>query len=145
MKARYERLKSLMDMEKRTTKFAIEHNYHDDVPGIHKEYAKDIRDYLEQIDREYPDCIAKPITEAWRTIIDDPDDIALSGYHYRIFKTDTPDEWTDDEIEEYIMDEVGYPPIYSPYDCTGKRFTRWCSWSRQPIGIVMIHAWGTDL
>ena len=142
---RYENVKSLMEAEKFITEMVMKHGNVDAAPEIHKEYTKKVRDALKYIDRNYVDHLAKPITEGWRTVVRDPDDIALSGYDFRILISEDPDDWTDEEIEEYIMEEVGYPPICGPYDCTGKRFTRWCNWSRQPVGIVMIHAWGTDL
>lgn len=112
---------------------------------VHRRYVKQVRDYIKEIDREFVDPLAKPITDGWRTVIDDPDDIALEGYDYRILDVKNADEWDDQFIEDYIMSEVGYPPICSPYDCTGKRFTSYVSFSRQPAGIVMIHRWGTDL
>ena len=145
MLQRYKQIKDLYEIEKDIVSFLTESGHAEHVPDVHKRYTEQRREYYRSIDRNHVDPIAKPLTEKWRTIIDDPDDIALSGRDYRIFMTETPDEWTDDEIEEFIMEEVGYPPICSPYDCTGKRFTSWCSWSRQPIGIVMIHCWGTDL
>ena len=141
---RYEQIKSLMESRNNIEELVRKHGNADAVPDIHREYTVKIRKAYKDIDRNYIDQLEKPITNAWRTVVTDPDDIALSGYHFRIMTTD-PDEWTDEEIEEYIMDEVGYGSINSPYDCTGKRFTRWCAWSRQPVGIVMIHAWGTDL
>lgn len=113
------------------------------INGWRKKEIRRIRDKIAQIDREFPDPLEKPLTERWRGTIDE--DCGESGYDYRILPTENPDDWTDDDIDEYIMCEVGYPPINSPYDCTGKRFTMWTSWSRQPIGIVMIHAWGLDV
>lgn len=145
MLRRYEELKSMYDHEKSMSEFLKECGHADKIRHVHADYALQRHEYIRKIDRNYTDQLMKPITEEWRTIVDDPEDIALSGYDYRIFRTETPDEWTDDEIEEFIMDEVGYPPICSPYDCTGRRFTSWVSWSRQPVGIVMIHRWGTDL
>ena len=105
--------------------------------------VRKIRNELKRIDREFPDPLEKPITEGWRCYIDKK--YGESGYHYRIFKSADPDDWTDEDIEEYIMSEVGYGHINSPYDCTGRLFTRWCSWSKTPAGIVMIHAWGLDV
>lgn len=102
-----------------------------------------IRDKIAKIDWEFPDPLEKPLTERWRGIMDD--ECGEFGYDYRIFPTENPDDWTDDDIEEYIRCEVGYPPINSPYDCTGRRFTMWTNWSRQPIGIVMVHRWGLDV
>ena len=142
---RYEEIKSLIEVENEIKKFATENGKTEIIPEIHQKYTERIREKLRYIDRNYIDPLGKPITEKWRTIVPDKEDIAISGYDYCVKVVDDPDDWTDEEIEEFIMDEVGYPPICEPWDCTGKRFTRWCSWNRQPIGIVMIHAWGTDL
>jgi len=142
---RYECIKDLMDIAKSASESFIKMGHPEIAEDVVKDYKRKIRKAYKDIDRDHYDQLSKPITEEWRTIIDDPEDIALSGKHYRILLVDNQDEWTDEEIREYIMDEVGYPDIWEPWDCTGKRFTRWCSWSIQPIGIVMIHAWGTDL
>ena len=141
---RYEWIKDLMEIEKELCELCIEHGKPEHVKDIHKKYTEKIREELKRIDRNYIDPLQKPLTEDWRTYVDDRG-IDASGYDYRIKKVENPDEWTDDDIEEYIMCEVGYPPICGPYDCTGKRFTMWTSFKRTPAGIVMIHRWGTDL
>lgn len=115
-----------------------------DVPKIEVEYRKDIRKELKSANMYYTDPLEKSLKEGWRTVVDD-DDLAVSGTDFRIVVLEEGEEWTDEEIEEFIQDEVVYPPIWEPWDCTGKRFTRWYTWRRQPVGIVMIHAWGTDL
>ena len=89
------------------------------------------------------DALEHSIMDGWRSVIDD-DDIAVSGKDFRILPTNAED-WSDDEIEAYIMEEVGYPAITSPWDCTGQRFTERVYFKRCPVGIVMIHSWGTDL
>ena len=51
---------------------------------------------------------------------------------------------TDEEIEEMVEDMT--IRIYSPYDCTGKRFTRWITTHRNPSGLVSyIHEMGLDV
>lgn len=105
-----------------------------------RKVIREIREKLARIDRDFPDPLVKPITEDWRRVYSD--EYGEDGYDFRILKAEG---WTDEEIEDYIMSEVGYPPICSPYDCTGKRFTSWTSWSKQPCGIVMIHSFGLDV
>ena len=141
---RYDKYKDLKKRETAMCKI-LEEMEPDTIHEVRKMFREWMRDALREANKYIEDPIAKPITKAWRRIVPEPERIDISGYDYRILVSEDPDDWTDEEIEEYIMDEVGYPPICEPWDCTGKRFTRWCSWSRQPIGIVMIHAWGTDL
>lgn len=143
MLRRYENIKDLMELEQEMKDLVRKHGNPAKVGEIHKVYVRKIRDELKRIDRNFTDPLEKPLTEKWRTQVDD--EYGEDGKDYRILVVEDPDDWTDEEIEEYIMDAVGYPPINSPYDCTGKRFTAWTSWSRQPVGIVMIHIWGLDV
>lgn len=142
MLRRYERIRNMMDLERKYEQLIMEHGDPSKINDWRRMYVREIRDELKKINREYRDPLEKPMSEGWRGQIDY--EYGESGYHYRILATN-PEEWTDEEIEEYIMSEVGYGSIHSPYDCTGLRFTRWCSWSKQPCGIVMIHAWGLDV
>lgn len=140
---RYEKIRDMLDFIKFSNKYLKEHNVSTDIIKQHRDnIIRDVRKELKRIDIQYVDPLGKPMTEEWREHIDEDSE---SGYDYRILKVDNTDGWTDDEIEMFIMQEVGYPPICSPYDCTGKRFTRCVSFSRQPCGIVMIHSWGLDV
>ena len=143
MKERYkqvaERIKYLIETEK----FFTENGKADKINKLRRKYVPRIRQELKRANEYYRDPIEKSISEGWRGQIDY--NCGDSGTDYRILKVENVDEWTDDDIEEYIMENVGYPPICSPYDCTGKRFTMWTHWSRQPAGIVMIHQWGLDV
>lgn len=86
------------------------------------------------------DPLAESIRGSWRTHMDADGEY---GYDYTII----PDRGeTDEEIKEFMYDS----PVYlgrsnSPYDCTGKAFTRWWSFKRTPAGIALIHAWGIDV
>lgn len=142
-KRRYDVIRQMIKEEQECEQLIIEHGNADKINEWRRVYVRRIRDRLKKIDSEFPDPLAKSLTEDWRGHIDK--EYGESGYHYRIFKSADPDDWTDEDIEEYIMSEVGYGRINSPYDCTGRRFTRWCSWSKTPAGIVMIHAWGLDV
>ena len=44
------------------------------------------------------------------------------------------DGWTDEEINEYFDSQR--EEIHSIYDCTGRPFTRWIDWHRNPDGSV---------
>lgn len=142
-KRRYDHVRSLYEVFHEMEKIVAEHGNPDKIPELRHKYMLKIREELKRADRYVKDPLEKPLTEEWRGQIDE--EYGEDGKDYRILPVSDPDDWTDEEIEEYIMDEVGYPPICSPYDCTGKRFTAWTSWSRQPIGIVMIHCWGLDV
>jgi len=50
---------------------------------------------------------------------------------------------TDGEINEYTQEMEQH--INSMYDCTGRAFTRWITWKRLPIGILVIHYKGLDV
>ena len=53
-------------------------------------------------------------------------------------------DMTDEEIQEYV-DEMEIH-IYSPYDCTGKVFTQWITWHRNPCGLIsVIHKKSIDV
>ena len=52
---------------------------------------------------------------------------------------------TDDEIQEFV-DECMTVRIYSDYDCTGRPFTRWVDWHRNPCGLISyVHAMAIDV
>lgn len=74
---------------------------------------------------------------------------------WKIYYSDDSEYWseavilpddgvTDDEtVNEFVRDiEV---TINSSYDCTGKPYTCWVHWSRQPAGIVIVHRLGLDV
>lgn len=53
--------------------------------------------------------------------------------------------YSDEEIQEWI-DENMWEEIRSPYDCTGKRFSRWINFHRNPCGrISYVHRMGIDV
>lgn len=54
-------------------------------------------------------------------------------------------KYSDEEIKEYIDEEM-WVNIYSPYDCTGKLFTQWITFHRNPCGSVsFVHSMGLDV
>lgn len=53
-------------------------------------------------------------------------------------------DYSDDEVCE-IIDDMRYR-ICSPYDCTGKPFTMWIDWHRNPTGLISyVHRVGLDV
>lgn len=108
-----------------------------ELPG---DYVRKFRDEIKRLERTCVDPLEKPLTEAFRTLYDEE-----GGYkEYGILPEDgTPT--TDDEIREYIEDNIKLPPIYSPFDCTGRHFTRWVDYKRTPAGIAIIHSVGMDI
>lgn len=85
------------------------------------------------------DRLEKSISEDWRTLINEDGE---GGVDYIIFEDNGE---SDAEIQEYVDDEVGYAPINSPYDCTGRPSTWDKHWKRTPAGIVVIHRWAIDV
>lgn len=143
MLRRYERIADLMQLTKDITELAISRGIDPmEIKEYQDENKREIRRILKRIDREFVDPLAKSMREGWRSMIED---IGEYGKDYRILPVENMDGWTDDRIDDYIMSEVGYPPICLPYDCTGKRFTSYTKFSRMPAGIVMVHAWGLDV
>jgi len=69
------------------------------------------------------------------------DRLGTDWIEYGFFEADG---MSDEEIQEYV-DEMEIH-IYSPYDCTGKVFTQWITWHRNPCGwISVIHKKGLDV
>ena len=97
------------------------------------------RERIAQLQWDRTDPLAKPITADWRHGYKYDGE---SGYDYIIIPDDGS---TDDELSDWFDCEVAYPPIYSPFDCTGKRFTWGKHINRTPAGIVVIHRWSMDI
>ena len=108
-------------------------------PSTMQKHVRMIRDRIASLSRHFEDPLAQPITEEWRHRISEDGE---SGVDYVIYE-DCGE--SDDEIQEYVDEEIGYAPICSPYDCTGRRFTWDKHWKRTPVGIVIIHRWGLDV
>ena len=85
------------------------------------------------------DPLAKPLTEAPRTRQDPDDWESMTEYGIDPGLSD----YTDDELREFFAEQE--IRILSPYDCTGKVFTRWITWKRTPVGVSWIHRKGLDV
>ncbi len=81
---------------------------------------------LKRIHRQKPAQELPPLFELERTRADGDEGLVRYGFLGK--------DMTDEEIEE----ELDYMRIRinSPYDCTGKLFTAWIHWHRNPTGIV---------
>ena len=99
---------------------------------------RECRERIAQMQKR-TDPLAKPITADWRHGYKYEGE---GGYDYIIIPDDGS---TDDELSDWFDCEVAYPPIYSPFDCTGKRFTWGKHINRTPAGIVVIHRWSLDV
>ena len=114
-----------------------------DTLGVDMIHRKDIirkyRDQIAELQAGMVDPLARPLTEASREQYRYEGE---SGYEYIIMKDDGS---TDDELSDWFDSSVAYPPINSPYDCTGKRFTWFKHINRTPAGIVVIHGWSLDI
>lgn len=107
------------------------------------EYYEEAKKACRHVYRNYSkreDPLSRSMRGSWRGCIDSDGE---GGKHYTII----PDEGqTDEELQEFMYDSpVYYGRINSPYDCTGKRFTRYCDFRRCPAGIIIIHDWGIDI
>lgn len=103
------------------------------------EFMKEQRNEIRRLNRYNADPLEKSMRDEWRH---GGSEDGESGYDYRIF----PDNGeTEEEIEDLVENDVGYPPICSPYDCTGKRFTRWITVHKVPAGFAVVHSWGLDV
>ena len=103
------------------------------------DFLREKRNVIRRINQHHVDPLAKSMQEDWRHVCNECGD---SGYDFCII----PDcGESEDEIREMAECMVGYPPISSPYDCTGLRFTCWIDVKRIPLGFAVIHHWGLDV
>ena len=90
----------------------------------------------------------RPLTVEGRVHCDDDDYESYTEYGFLSFSSGKPldgNKYTDEEIREFIDDSM-VMRIYSPYDCTGKLFTVWIEWHRNPSGLISYrHRVGLDV
>lgn len=61
------------------------------------------------------------------------------------FLPDYTRTYSDEEVEDWIDDRMRMV-INSPYDCTGKLFSAWIDWRRNPTGLISYrHCIGIDV
>ena len=103
------------------------------------ELVRWIRNEIRETSKNLVDVLKKPLTDEWRYRNDESGEY---GIEYAIIQYEGQ---TREEIEDWLEENVAYPPICEPYDCTGKRFTCHIHWSITPAGVVVIHHWGLDV
>ena len=106
---------------------------------LRNELVRKTRQRIHGLTDALKDRLAQSISEEWRTLIVNDGE---GGVDYIILEDNGE---SDAEIQEYVDEEVGYAPINSPYDCTGRPFTWDKHWKRTPAGIVVIHRWAIDV
>ncbi len=77
--------------------------------------------------------------DPWRRVAHKDD---WEGYYEYLIMPDA-EGWEDEDIREVVKELEIH--INSAYDCTGKLFTRWVSWSRTKAGIVIIRRMDLDV
>lgn len=134
--ARRDVLRDCFDMIQWTKNYARENGV--PMQALEK-LIRDYRNKIHSINLMMADPLEKSMRDEWRHRIDEDGEC---GTDYACMKDDGE---TDEEIQDFIDSEVGYPPINSPYDCTGKPFTMYTNWKRAHGMIIMIHRWGLDV
>lgn len=98
-----------------------------------------LRNEIRKLQRGRADGLALSLSEDWRHSVDE---CGEWGRDYRVIPDNGESE---EEIMEAVQNEIGYPEICSPYDCTGKPLTRFISVKRVPVGFAVIHQWALDV
>lgn len=72
----------------------------------------------------------KSLQDDWHVLYDE------DGEGWKEYGFFEAEDMTDEEINEYV--EAMRVEIHSPYDCTGKAFTMWIDWHRNPCGWISV-------
>ena len=100
------------------------------------------RRFLKKVYKLSPAIPLLSLEDAERTFYDTNDYESFTEYG---FMPEQFNSYSDEEIKEFFEDHV-VEKIYSQYDCTGKRFTRWYTFHRNPNGrISYTHRFGIDV
>ena len=129
-------LKNAYDMINFVKGYYREHNMPLEKLG---DFIKEQRREIRRINAYSVDPLEKSMRDEWRHVYSEDGE---DGYDFCLMSDDGE---TEDEIREMAEAAVGYPPICSPYDCTGKRFTRWITVHKVPAGFAVVHSWGLDV
>ena len=98
------------------------------------------KDSYKRTHRGHRDTLKKSLLDEPRIYSANEDWETYKEFGFLSHRTDL----TDDEINELVEDMRMI--ICSPYDCTGKHFTRWIETHRNPSGLVSyIHTIGIDV
>ena len=129
-------LKNAYDMINFVKGYYREHNMPLEKLG---DFIREQRREIRRINAYSVDPLEKSMRDEWRHVCDE---CGEGGYDFCLMSDDVK---TEDEIREMAEAAVGYPPICSAYDCTGKRFTRWITVHKVPAGFAVVHSWGLDV
>lgn len=106
---------------------------------------KEVRKFLKNLGkgevkrRSHGDRYAMSLQDEPRRIARDYDSFVEYGFY-------EADGYTDEEITEFLDEEYRIPHYCSPYDCTGKAFTMFLEWHRNPCGLISFrHTVGYDV
>jgi len=114
-----------------------------DVPVRNRQgLIRKCRDSIKKHLAERIDPLEKPMTEEWRHLY--CGELGEDGVDFAILPIEN-DKETAEDIIEYLEETVAYPPINSPYDCTGRRFTRNLTAKKTPAGWAVTHHWALDI
>lgn len=116
--------------------------------AIKRFYEKEKKDLMEQAffrninKKTYNQKVGKPLLSLRdKERVYQKEDDYEAWTEYGFFEAD---KMTDEEIQECINDM--WITVNSPYDCTGKEFTMWITWHRNPCGLIsVIHRKGLDV
>ena len=109
-----------------------------------KKYSKEwcFRKVMRKIHNQGMARKIKPLSMESRCYFNDDDYESFTEYGFLPMHLE---EYSDAEIEAWIDEEM-VMEIRSPYDCTGKQFTKWIDWHRNPSGMIsFIHRIGIDV
>jgi len=109
------------------------------VSGFVKEELKRIRRRIKNLNDNMVDPLEKSLADEWRHRCREDGE---GGVDYALIQDNGE---TDEEIEDFVRYEVGYPEIYSQWDCTGRPFTVSIDWHRNNGTISLIHRWALDV
>lgn len=107
---------------------------------MRKDNASIQRRILKELYKLSPAIPLLSLEDRERTFYDDYDSFTEYGFMPEKFNS-----YSDAEIREFFEDHV-VERIDSQYDCTGKRFTLWYTFHRNPNGrISYTHRFGIDV
>lgn len=116
-----------------------------DVKAYHKWLKRQYREhgtYAAQTDK-----LAHSMRDGleWRRFRADEDGEGWTLYGFVDFDPEDVALASDGEIDEWFEENMAIR-IYSDYDCTGRPFTHWLDWHRNPDGsISYVHSVGIDV
>lgn len=93
---------------------------------------KTVKRILKKLNKQKP---AAPMLSLMDDLHVHYDDNYESWYEYGFYD---PEDYSDDELDDLLRQELGREYIWTPYDCTGQAFTSWIHWHRCPNGMISV-------